>query len=169
MPYKRGGYIPTKNFMDDYKVFPQQEDEYHRKLRQSIEKSENSVSHFKDSEPHYKTNFTPDTFSKRNIDDFQDSLLKRVMDELDEKIETTPEVYEVAKEVSETMEQNRDMPLVELTEKLLTVDDDISQINHDLDKLDSELSQELIDSQEFLQDITEVLPNKRIDDSEVGY
>lgn len=171
-PVQRGGYFPVKDYMEHYKVLPQQEDEYHRKLRQEIERNENSLSHFKDSEPHYKTNFTPNAFSKQDIDDFQDSLLKQVLNELSEKIEITPNVYETTKEVTETLEQNPDVPIVELTQKLLAVDDDISQFNHDLDKLDIEMSKELLDTQEFLQDINEIagpFPQRKLNDSEVSY
>ncbi len=172
-PIKRGGYFPVKDYMEHYKVPVQQEDEYHRKLRQEIEKSETSLSHFKDSEPHYKTNFAHENFTRQNMDDFQDSLFNRVMDELNEKQEVQPEVYESAKEVTDAIERNQDMGVVEFTEKMLTVDDDLSQINHDLDKLDNEMSKELLDTQDFLQDVTEILPDdlhrRKLNDSEVSF
>ncbi|KAF6247098.1 hypothetical protein C6990_05305 [Nitrosopumilus sp. b3] len=171
-PIKRGGYIPTKDYMEHYRVFPQQEDEYHRKLRQELEKNEHHMSHFRDTEPHYKTNPVQESFSKQNLDDFQDSLFNRVMEEMKERQEVSQEVYDNAKEVTEAIQQNQDMGVAEFTEKMLSMDDDISQINYDLDKLDNEISEELLDTQNFLNEVTEVIPDtlpQRKSDSEVGF
>ena len=171
-PVKRGGYFPVKDYMEHYRVSPQPEDEYHKKLRQEIEKSENSLSHFKDAEPHYKTNFASENFTRQNMDAFQESLFKRVMDELSERKDMSSEVYQSAKDVTEAMGQNQDMEVVEFTEKMLGTDDDILQINKDLDKLDSEISKELLETQEFLRDISEVVPDtmhrRKLNDSEVN-
>ncbi|WP_179365100.1 hypothetical protein [Nitrosarchaeum sp. AC2] len=171
-PIKRGGYFPVKDYMEHYRVLPQPEDEYHKKLRHEIEKSENSLSPFKDAEPHYRTNFAPDNFSRQNMDDFQDALFKRVMDELSERKDMSSEVYQSAKDVTDAIEQNQEMGVIEFTEKMLGMDDDILQINKDLDRLDNEISKELLETQGFLRDISEVVPDamhhRKLNDSEVN-
>lgn len=159
-----------KDYRENYRTFPQHEDEYHRRMRQEIERNETNLGAFRNDEPRYKS--SPIDYQS-TLNDFQDSLFNRVLEDIKEKTEITPEIYADIKHVTETMEKNPDMPIVELTAKLLDEkrDDRMPEVNSHLEKLDRDLTELYLKDNGF--DEVSYSPdnfrNRKVNDSEVTY
>ena len=139
-----GSYLPKRDPMNAYKQFSQREDEYHRKLKQSIERDELSgPGNFRDSHPNYKimpVNIQENNLEKNSVDDIRESVFQQVMTKLkNENKEVTPELYERAQEqsefVSDKLAENQEKTALDFTEELLSNSDSIQESNESSDFL----------------------------------
>ncbi|MEX2192994.1 MAG: hypothetical protein WD717_06415 [Nitrosarchaeum sp.] len=190
--YRGPHYSPGKNPMDAYRQPSHGEDEYHRKLKNAIEKNElRGPEHFFSKEPHYKTNFPIEVsnsrFSEPNMKEFADSVLKQVLEEIhQEKTEITTELYKEIKEnttdVTGAFEKilndtDDETTILDFTKKMLNPDSEfdnkINELNSKLDDVDHRTNEDVVDTGTIIQDIGEVHQEfsrrKNHYDSEVGY
>lgn len=177
--YRGSSYIPIKDPLNAYRQVPQGEDEYHRKLRHSIEKDElRGPEHFFSKEPHYKTNFPTEVFdskfSEANMKEFRDSVLKQVLEEINqERTEVTPELYNEIKEntndVTEALGEILNNPsdetsVLDFTKEMINRDSDfdnkVNELNSQLDDLNQRMDAEIADTKSLIQDINEILPDE---------
>lgn len=188
--YRGPHYSPGKNPMDAYRQPSQSEDEYHRKLKNVIEKNElRGPEHFFSKEPHYKTHFPTEVsnsrFSEPNMKEFADSVLKQVLEEINqEKTEITKELYKEIKEntteVTEAFEKilndtDDETTILDFTKEMLNPDSEfdnkIKELNSKLDDVDYRMDSYIADSS-LNQDIKEMpddFRRKNLYDFEVGY
>ncbi|GEM_PF-5173063 len=167
-------YSPGKNPMDAYRQPSHGEDEYHRKLKNAIEKSElRGPEHFFSKEPHYKTNFPTEVsnsrFSEPNMKEFADSVLKQVLEEINqEKTEITPELYNEVKEntidVTGAFEKilndtGDETTVQDFTKEMLNPDSEfdnkLNELNSKLDDADHRVDSYIADGS-LNQDIKEI-------------
>ena len=158
--------------MDAYRQPSHGEDQYHRKLKNAIEKSElRGQEHFFSKEPHYKTNFPTEIsnsrFSEPNMKEFADSVLKQVLEEINqEKNEITPELYKEIKEntieVTGAFEKilndtDDETTLLDFTKEMLNseFDNKVNELNSKLDDVDHRVDSYIADKS-LNQDIKEI-------------
>lgn len=189
--YRGPHYSPGKNPMDAYRQPSQSENEYHRKLKNVIEKNElRGPEHFFSKEPHYKTHFPTEVsnsrFSEPNMKEFADSVLKQVLEEIhQEKNEITPEFYKEIKEntieVTGAFEKilndtSDETTVLDFTKEMLNPDSEfdnkVNELNSKLDDAYHRVDSYIADSS-LNQDIKEIpdefTRRKNHYDFEVGY
>lgn len=113
--FERSGYFPTKDMMEHYRVPIEKESEYHRKLRQSIERDELSgPDAFRESNPNYRIQeIKEDRESPRDWEKFRESILHDAIEQFKKQNnvdKVSEDKYEIAQDTAQ-----------EITEKLTEI------------------------------------------------
>lgn len=173
MRYARGaGRYGNQNPYDRYKA-REQVDQYQENLKKSILQDELSgpSPFFNRAEIMYKDHLMNNFENQKAETGKLDEVIEQSLDNRIDDYAVSTGKSEVSEDSYQEMKGDaikEGQKWTEIIDDPLAVDDSILELNKQLDNLNAEMYDEHLDTQEFIQNIDEVLDRRRIDDSEVS-